>query len=131
MKKILLITALLFFLVGGSTKADVVQIYIHTASITDNRDKGPIRHSPAKSQLPIVALDENTIIVQTSHKGQPFYMELQDEFGYTIYTVSSVSSFKQSFEISNETLEEAVHIILTINGVTYIGECRASPSLQR
>lgn len=81
MKKILIITALLFFMIGGSVKADGVQIYIHTASITDNRDKGPIRHLPAKSQLPTVALDENTIIVQTSHKGQPFYMELQDEFG--------------------------------------------------
>lgn len=49
MKKILIITALLFFMIGGSVKADGVQIYIYTASITDNRDKGPIRHSPVKS----------------------------------------------------------------------------------
>lgn len=109
-------------MIGRSAKADIIQISIHAASITDNREKGPIRHSPAKVKVPMVSLDENTIIIQTSQDGQQLYMELQDEYGNTIYCTSSITSFKQSFNISNDVLKEAASIALTINGITYIGE---------
>lgn len=125
MKKAIL-TIFLCLATIGITQAKRVHIpmQIRTA-LYEQKKKGGIRHVPAcRTNIPIIVeVDDNNILIRSIQAGTNVSLILNDAQGNIIYESDANSSSScLMIEIPPEIIEKTSSIIITLNGIDYIGE---------
>lgn len=126
MKNIVLFIMFLLSTIVGTAKT--IEIPVQQFSVSSegkrNNQKGSIRHAPpARTKLPNVTLEGNTITINSFSNGATISLALYDEDVKVIYDITSTATTSiWSFYIPNDLMDNAASLQLVINGKMYIGE---------
>lgn len=116
MKKVLFVAIMSFFV--GTLNAVRIPMYVHKVPFDSHG--GQVRHLPSRNIiLPIVEIEENVINVSIPQEGLECMLTLLGSDGEVIYSTDFISASTSSFNVSS--LGEASTVIVTIDGITYLG----------
>ncbi len=124
MKKVIF-TVLLCLATIGSIQAKRTHIPMRVRTVLyEQKKKGAIRHAPAiRTNIPVVELNDNYISISSIPAGSYISVILYDALGNIIWENASNSSFSYiTFDIPAEIIEEASSVVVTLNGIAYMGE---------